>query len=210
MKKSMKLLLAIVMVFTCVFGIHPNVNAASSGPQYGGAKFYFNTWRQRRGILFASGVWDVYNSEAYYKSSFIVLLEKLSDTIYWGNYKNMEKSAQSLTLGVSKSTTVSKTNAWTITGSVGKQVPSAAETISKSIGGSYTRSKTYTKTVGTSSAYLINTESKNGYYCVTHAQNCDCYNITVYRNDKLYSTGEMIRYQSDDGYQKLWWSSTPF
>lgn len=209
MKRSFKVLLAIIMAFTFVFGTNQGMEAASPTPVYGGAKFYFNTWRERRGIWFASLVWDVYSSEAYYKSSFIVLLEKLSDTVYWGNYKNQQRTAQSMTLGVSKQTTVSKTTSWTITGSVGKSVPEPAKTIAKNLGGSFTRSRTYTKTTGTSSAWTINTESQNGYYCVTHVQNCDCYDITTYRNDKLYSTGEMIRYQSEDGYQKLWYSVTP-
>lgn len=214
MRRTIYLLLALCTLVVC---FATPVNAANG--YYGGAASYRIDFDEKEssGILFWQESWtNRYLGTATYYSSFIVLLDNLSGTKYWGNYNNSQGTAQSMTIGVSKQTTVSGANSWTISGNIGYKVPVKAAEISADIGGSYTNSKTYAKTVGTSSAYEINTKSKNGYYAVTHAANCDSYSVNV----RFYSgkdpsknytiTGKLIRFENCNGYERLWYSKSSF
>lgn len=205
MKNVKKIVSALlVMIFIISTAGVKNANAAG----FGGANSYSYTWTERSGFLWLNK--DTYKAKATYSSSCIVLLENLSGTKYWGNYKNAQKTAQSMQIGISKQITVSKTTSVGVTGSIGLKVPVKAAEVSGSIGGSYTNSKTYSKTVGTSSAYTINTSSKNGYYAVTHAANCDIYSVKITKNGCSYSSGSLVRFASANGYEKLWYKSTAF
>lgn len=201
MKKVICLLLTVVMVFGC--GIKESQAAG-----YGGASKYSFSWTEKSGFLWLNT--DKYTGTATYDHSFIVLLNNLSGTKRWENYNNAKKTAQSLEIGISKEVTVSKTYSYEISGGVGFEVPVKAAKVSGEIGGSYTSSKTYSKTVGTSSAYLINTSSKNGYYAVTHAANCDAYDVNIKKNGSYYDSGMLIRYASSNGYERLWYSTSAF
>ena len=200
LKKAMGLFLALAVAFSCSFG--------SEAAPYSGIYSVSGSWTERNGFLWLNK--DTYSFSGSYASSFIVLIRNLSGTKEWKNYKNQNKTAQSMTIGINESITVSKTSSWTISASVGFEVPAKAAKICGELGGSYTNSKTYAKTVGTSSAYLIDTNSKNGYYAVTHAANCDSYNITLKKNGSYYSNGKLIRFAGVNGYERLWYSSSYF
>jgi hypothetical protein len=205
MNKTVKRLASFVVALCLVMAsCPPRVEAAP----YSGKYSVSGSWSERNGFLWLNK--DTYTFTGSYASSFIVLLNNLSGTKYWGNYKNQQKTAQSMTIGVHKETTVSKSSSWTISASVGFEIPVKAAKICGELGGSYTNSKTYAKTEGTSSAYVIDTNSKNGYYAVTHAANCDSYNITLKKNGSNYSSGKLIRFAGTNGYERLWYSSTYF
>lgn len=203
-----KRLISLVMIFSLFVSLC-NVNLTKAAG-FGGADRYNFSWTaiESKNLISIEAV--KYSGTATYDSSFIVLLDNLSGTKYWGNYQNRQKTAQSLSIGISEETTVSSTNSFTISLAVGMSVPIKAYTISGKIGGSYTNSKTYSKTVGTSSEYTLNTNSKNGYYAVTHAANCDAYNVVLNRNGSYCSSGKLIRYASSNGYERLWYSTSVF
>lgn len=208
-KKIFMLVLAVLIIN--MFSVLP-ANAAN----YGGTNKYDFSWK----VPSAVGVLNPVLGMVFYNSytgtatwdgtSWIIMLKNLSGTKQWNNYKNAQHTAQSMSIGISSSRTAESTKSYTISKSSGLSVPLEAAKISAQIGGSYTNAKKYAKTVGTSSAYTINTNSKNGYYAITHCVNADRYNVKLSKNGKNYSSGKLLRYGSVNGYEKLWYSTSSF
>lgn len=209
MKKGIKRIVTFILVVVCLFAF--SSSSVSAKAKYGGADKYSFYWRADRKMYGLKVGVDNYTGEARYNfKSWIVNLQNMSGTKYWDNYKNARKTAQSVEIGVSKNRTASSTKSYTVSGQVGLPVPKNASIVSGKIGGSYTNSKTYSKTVGTSSAYTINTNSKNGYYAVVHAVNADEYTVRLKKNGYSCSSGKMLRYQTTNGYERLRYSSKAF
>lgn len=212
----MKRIIALLLT-ACTFVACCAMPANAAKGLYGGAASYdiYFVDEDSTGKLWWKVEWnDKYEGDALYHSSFIVMLGNLSGTKYWGNYKNAAKTARTLTIGISKEITIGKAESVSVSGKLGFSVPVKAAKVSGEIGGEKVWSKTYQETYGTSSAYIIDTESKNGYYAVTHAANCDCYDVGMTKTDKngkkTYHKGRLVRFSSANGYERLWYSKNAF
>lgn len=212
MKRLKKIFVLVLAVLTInMFAIVP-ANAAT----YGGANTYNYSWKTPSSIGILNPILGLvfYNSytgtATWDGTSWKILLKNLSGTHRWNNYRNAQQTAQSMEVGISSTITASSTKSYTISKSSGLSIPLEAAKISSEIGGSYTNSKTYQKTTGTSAAYTINTKSLNGYYAVTHCINADRYNVKLNRNGSSYSSGKLLRYEKTNGYRELWYSTSSF
>lgn len=205
MRKQLRSICSLLLAGVMLASSITDVNAAYG---YCGIKSMSGSWTERSGFLWLNK--DTYKYTATYSSSFITLLYNMSGTKYWGNYGNANATAQKMEIGISKTTTVGETKAYKVSAEVGLQVPVKAATVSGKIGGDYSNSKTYQKTIGTNSAYTIDTKSKNGYYAVEHAINCDAYKVSIKKNGSSYSSGQLIRYESHNGYEMLYYSKSSF
>ncbi len=142
-----------------------------------------------------------------------LIIENLSGTKRWENYGNKKKTAQTMTVGISKTKSVSKTYSYKLSSELGLSYMSQNKTIATKIGGDYTKAKTYAKTEGTSSAYELNTKSKNGYYAVCHCVMADRYKTTYKKTGcagNSTKTGKLYRFTTKNGYEELVYKKKPF
>jgi len=142
-----------------------------------------------------------------------LIIRNLSGTKHWTNYNNAQKTAQTMTVGISKSITVSKTYSYKLSADLGLTKNSQNQTIAGKIGGDYTASKTYAKTEGTTSAYTLTTASKNGYYAVCHCVKADRYKTSYVKTGcagEAKSSGKLYRFVTNNGYEELVYKTSAF
>lgn len=201
--KAKRALLCIAMAIVMFLTGTINVSAAP----YSGIYARSGNWVERTGFLGLGGV-DAYNWAATYVMSGVYYQQKLTKTVHWDNYNNSAGTAQSITLGIERGVGVGKAIATTTTTEVaGKTTLKKSEEVSVRLGGSITNSRYYNATINTSSAYTIDTRSRNGYYAIYHAVNYDMYDITIEKNFESFSSGKLIRFATKDDYEFLRYSS---
>ncbi|MDE6208816.1 MAG: hypothetical protein K2M73_03960 [Lachnospiraceae bacterium] len=206
-ERKIQLIIAVMMCFVIAACYYTEVNAAKvvesttdPNKQYTNIYSMYTTIHTTEGALWWKK--DVtYTMSAKYNSAKLIMLQNLSGTKKW-NGKNSD--AVSLAIGISKQTTVSKTYSYDITGEVGFSVPLKAFEISSKLGGSYSNSATYEKTVGTNSVYTLNRSSQAGYYAVVSVINADLFDVSLSKDGKEYTKGKMLKYASPAPYERLY------
>lgn len=178
------------------------MNDGGSGPTYTYTKT--ETWDEWKLFPFNKH----YSKVEYYKRDYTVYriyLKNISGTTYWdgGRY-----SATGV-VEISRTEKVSSTNAWQVSGDLGFKVPVKAAEVSGKLGGSYSKSKTYTTSDNQRHARTLDRQSPPGYYSLQAAINADEYKVYVYDRANTRSSwssqgyGYMLRYHTEDPYVYL-------
>lgn len=149
-----------------------------------------------------------YSMEAKFNSAKLIMVQNLSGLKYWAG-SNSE--AQEVKIGVSKQVTIEKTTSIQVCGKLKLSVPIKAVEVAGELGGSYTNTKTFQKTLGTSSEYTINRSSKAGYYAVIACIEADVFDVKVTNNNtKKVSNGKMLKYSSSHLIERLYRKNSAF
>lgn len=202
----------IIIILSLVIVLSFNTILPVSAAPLAGNLHYSHSWTQSYGPGTAMSTHH-YQYAEYDGTSWILYLANMSGTKYWNNYKNQNSTIQQVTYGISKSHTQSKTYSYKKTVDLGEITIPFLNKLAEAVGGDFTYSKYYAQTEGTSSAYVLNTESKNGYYAVCHCVSADRYDTTYKKSGpgiKSTSTGKWYRYTTTNGYEAIRYSTMPF
>lgn len=186
------------------------INSVFAAP-IAGANTYNNSWSEFLGP--GAGYSYFTQTATYDNNSFVIYLSNMSGTKYWNNYHNYNGTVQQVTYGISQSHTEATTYSYKKTVDLGFVTIPYLNKLAEAVGGEFTYSKYYSKTEGTSSAYVLNTESKNGYYAVCHCVQADRYDTTEVKTGNAggyTKNGKWYRYTTNNGYEAIRYSTSPF
>lgn len=175
-------------------------------------KQYTNIYSMYTPLTVTEGVlwWKknvTYTMSAKFNRAVRIMVDNLSDTWEW---KGSKSKISSLDIGVSEQVTVSSVKSYNVALDLGLKVPVKSVEISGKLGGSYTNSKTFSKTSQRSAEIHLDRNSAAGYYAVIAAVNADIFNESLTKNGKQYTSGKVLKFANPNLYKKVHYSRAPF